>query len=434
MPNSTDALTGPASRRRFLKASGAACATGILAAGTPSSAQPAKAVHAKAAPAAEGKQNPRRLFSTDRQDGRFVSTTAFLHAYMKNLRPKLAFDPEMKPNDFPAWREAVRTKLRELMGFPDLDEPQPPPKRLWTKQRDGYQLQKWEAYPEPYSVAPYLMLIPDGVSARSPAPAALCFPGSASSKESLAGELEISGKPCSHRHASRNDMARQYTRKGIVTVAVENPGTNETADPIRTGRYELSINGMWAGRHYEGISVFQKLHVLEWLKQQSYVDPDRIAASGHSLGAKPALILGVLDPTIKAVVWNDGITNWRERAVATNLERIGSFQYVPGMLAWLDYPDLEASLAPRPFLVSEGGRTAVLDRIRQAYRLLGAADQFKVVHYPKYATPDKRPFDGKDLPEGLTMNEYYPYANCDPPMHHFKGNVAVPWLAKVLGA
>ncbi len=90
-------------------------------------------------------------------------------------------------------------------------------------------------------------------------------------------------------------------------------------------------------------------------------------------------------------------------------------------------------MAPRPFLVSEGGRTKVLDQIRQAYRLLEATDQFEVVYFPKYATPDKRPLDGKDLPEGLTMQEYYPYANCDAPMHHFKGKVAVPWLTKVLG-
>ena len=425
MTDSTDTPIRPASRRQFLKASGAMCASGILAPTTS---------NAQAAPAADDAKTPRRVFSTDREDGRFVSSTAFIHAYLKHLKPKLAFDPRMKPHDFPVWRDAVRAKIRELMGFPEFDRPQPPPVRLWTKQRDGYQLQKWEAYPEPYSVVPYLVLIPDGVSARSPAAAAMCFPGSFSSKESLTEELELSGKPCSHRYAARNRMAWEYTRKGIVTVAVENPATNETADSIRKGSYEFSIHAMWSGRCYEGISVFQKHHILQWLKQQPYVDADRVAVSGHSLGAKPAVILGVLDPTVKAVVWNDGIGNWRQRAVATNLERIGTFQYVPGMLAWLDYPDLEASLAPRPFLVTEGGRTVVLDQIRRAYELLGAADQFKVVYYPKYATPDKRPLDYKEPPEGLSMQEYYPYGNCDAPMHHFKGTVAVPWLTKVLGA
>ena len=189
---------------------------------------------------------------------------------------------------------------------------------------------------------------------------------------------------------------------------------------------------MWAGRSYESISVFQKHHILQWLKNQPYVDAARIAVSGHSLGAKPALILGVLDPTVQALVWNDTTINWHRRAVATNLARIGTFQYVPGLLSWFDYSDLQASLAPRPLLITEGGRTVVLDRIRQAYELLGASKRFKLVYYPKYATPEKRPFDDQELPEGLGMQEYFRYANIDEPNHHFKGGIAVPWLADVL--
>ena len=405
------------SRRGFLKIGGAVCTAGVLA---------------KTIVAADNSQTSPRVFSSNRDDGRHVSSTGFMHAYLKHLKPKLEFDPEMAPKDFPAWREAVRVKLLELMAFPEFGEAQPEPKCLWSKQREGYELQKWEAYPEPYSVVPYLVLVPDGVSAQSPAAGVMCFPGSFSSKESMTEELELSGEPCSHRHAAHNRMAWEYARKGLVSVAVENPATNETADPIRKGSYEFSVHAMWAGRSYEAISVFQKHHILQWLKRQPYVDADRVATSGHSLGAKPALILGVLDPTIKAVVWNDTTIDWRERAVATNLERIGTFQYVPGMLSWFDYSDLQASLAPRAFLITEGGRTVVLNKIRRAYELLGAADRFQVVYYPKYATADKRPLDDKELPEGLSMEEYFPYANIDAPMHHFKGKVAVPWLTKVL--
>jgi len=145
----------PTSRRSFLKATGGACVSGILA---------------QAATAATDEADvPRRVFTSDREDGRFKSSPAFIHAYLKHLKRKLEFDPGMTPQDFPAWRSAVRTKLLELMGFPEFDQPQPPPKRLWMKQRDGYLLEKWEAYPEPYSVVPYLVLIPDGASAQSPA-------------------------------------------------------------------------------------------------------------------------------------------------------------------------------------------------------------------------------------------------------------------------
>lgn len=375
----------------------------------------------------------RITFKSSREDGRFVSTVGFLHAHMKHMEPKLAFDPTITPKGFPAWRERVRQKLQELMRFPDVAE-QPEPQRLWAEQRDGYELQKWEAYPEPFCVVPFLVLIPDGASQQSPAPAALCFPASASSKESLAGEPELPDMPPPEPHWTKNRMALFYAQKGIVAVAVDNPGTCEVGDAIRPERHEISMNGLWVGRPYECISVFQKMHILGWLRQRPYVDANRIATSGHSLGAKPALIMGVLDPDISAVVWNNFCSNWRLRAVAENFERTPIHQYVPDLLVWFDYTDLLASLAPRPLLITEGGRTRDIDRIREAYRILGAEDQMEVAYYPKYATPDKRPYDDVDLPDGLTREEYFLYANVDVPEHSFKPDVAVPWLARVLGA
>ena len=375
----------------------------------------------------------RITFESGRDDGRFVSTAGFLHAHMKHMRPKLALDPGITRDAFAAWREALRQKLQELMRFPDVCG-QPEPRRLWAEQREGYELQKWEAYPEPYSVVPFLMLIPHSATPRSPAPAAMCFPGSASSKESLAGEPELPDMPPPRPHWEANRMALFYAQKGIVTVAVDNPGTREAADGIRPERHEVSMNGLWVGRPYECISVFQRTCILTWLKQQPYVDAGRIATSGHSLGAKPALIMGVLDPEIRAVVWNDFCSNWRERAVAENLQRSAIHQYVPDFHVWFDYTDLLAALAPRALAITEGGRTKDIDRIRQAYRIHGAEDKMKVAYYPKYATPNKRAYDALELPDGLTPEEYFLYANVDVPEHSFKPDVAVPWLAEALGA
>tara|TARA_B100000700_G_C14477773_1_gene593624 strand:+ start:323 stop:535 length:213 start_codon:yes stop_codon:yes gene_type:complete len=46
--------------------------------------------------------------------------------------------------------------------------PQLEPAQLWIEEREGYRLEKWEAYPEPGSVVPYLVLIPDGVDHDNP--------------------------------------------------------------------------------------------------------------------------------------------------------------------------------------------------------------------------------------------------------------------------
>ncbi len=70
-------------------------------------------------------------------------------------------------------------------------------------------------------------------------------------------------------------------------------------------------------------------------------------------------------------------------------------------------------------------------KIRQAYKLLGAENQLQVFYYAKYATPDLRPLDNRELPDGITDEEYFRYANVDPSKHRFRPERAVPWLAKV---
>ncbi len=376
----------------------------------------------------------RHVLNSDRTDGRFVDIEGFLHEYLKNLDPELRFDPQIPAEHFPGWRALVAEKLRELLALPEFAGEQPAPKMLWAEPRDGYELQKWECYPEPYSVLPYLVLVPEGINAESPGPAVMCFPGSNGTKEALADEPDIVPWAAERKHPARNIMGVHYARAGITAVIVDHPDRGEhTNNVFSGGRYEICVHAIWAGRSFESISVAGKLAVLDWMKEQRFIDAERIAVSGHSLGAKPVLHLGVLDPAIAAVVWNDFFSHWlvRELMVSTFRGHLG--HYIPGMQQWFDYTDLAAAVAPRPFLITEGGRTEDIDRVSRAWDITDAPGNFSVTYYPKYATAEDRPYDNAPLFEGMTVDEYFEYANVDVPEHCFKENVAVPWLARVLG-
>jgi alpha/beta hydrolase family protein len=413
----------PIQRRDFL----GTCSAGVIGAAMLKQGQPA---HGEALAERSG----RKTFVSGREDGRFVDTAGFVHAYIKSHKPKLAFDPDMDAREFPVWRERLCQKVLELMAFPEV-VPQPPPKRIKVEQRDGYQLQRWEAYPEPFSVVPFLMLVPDGTSTQSPAPAVMCFPGSSGSKESLAGEPELNNRKLkwSERKRRDNSFGLHYVRQGMIAVAIDNPTGAEAGSALR-GRAEISRCMILAGRNYLGISVFHKTQILKWLAQQSYVDADRIATCGLSLGSDPADIVGLLNPDlIKAVIHNDFLCDWREQTIAMNAYAATAWHVVPGMYAWFDAPDIQAALAPRFLLYTEGGRTPHINRVRAAYKMQGAPDNVKVYYYKKYATADLRPHDDKPIPEGLTQNEYLLYANVDVADHRFHPEHAVPWLTGVFG-
>lgn len=369
----------------------------------------------------------------------------FCHGLMKDLEPALAFEPIMSPDALAGWQKRVRVRLRELMCFPDVPA-QPAPRQLRSETREGYRLEKWETYPESGCAVPLLMLVPEGVSAADPAPAVLCFPGSQTGKELLAGEPPVSPEAKKNRFPVRNQMAFWYVRAGMVAVVMDNPATAEVAESIvdsenvDRGRDKMSAELIFLGRNYLGLSVFQKMHILEWVRGLDFVDAQRIAVSGHSLGTEPAMVMAVLDSGIKAVVFNDFLCSNRQRYTVSARPEDGVWSavnrlwhVVPGMLKWFDFPDLLAAIAPRRLLVSEGGVTFYLNRVRKAYDILGASRNFVVSYYPKYEKPEDRKHDFEEMPEGLTQEEYFEYANVDALDHSFRQNVAVPWLSAALG-
>ncbi len=239
-------------------------------------------------------------------------------------------------------------------------------------------------------------------------------------------------------------MALFYAKSGMVVVAVDNPGVAESSDLERFGRapsYERDGFSRYLidmGWHYLGLSAFQSTQILTWMKARPFIDRNRIALSGHSFGTEPLMAIGVLDPDIRAFVFNDFVCRTIKRAtVLTKPSDAGVRPVVnllphcvPGLWEWFDYPDLLASLAPRPLILTEGGATRDLDLLKKAYQIMGAGDKISVYYYPKYSDPSMRR-DYAEIPEDLDQNEWFQYVNVDHPNHYFKRDIAVPWLSGV---
>lgn len=183
-------------------------------------------------------------FQTPRSDGRFVSSRAVVHQLMKKDVPAFAFQPACQKDDFPTWQQQVGESMARLMKYP-VQQNLPDPVRLSVQQREGYRLEKWEAYPLSDCAVPYLVLIPDRATVQSPRPAVLCIPGWGGSKEELAGEPELDDSTEKRANTerrlnparkkvqpTRNAMAWKYVQEGLIAIAVDNPGSGEADDVI----------------------------------------------------------------------------------------------------------------------------------------------------------------------------------------------------------
>ena len=383
-----------------------------------------------------------KTLETDRADGRFVSTRGVVQYLMENMPPRLSFHEDFGRKQFTYWQQEVRNEMRMLMKHPCLNN-LPAAKKISSVQREGYRSEKWELYPLPGCVTTFLVLIPNSLTEGRTSPAALCIPGAGGSKESLAGEPDLVDKFRQRAFPNKNAMALHYVKQGLVAVAVDNPCTGEASDleSIAPMYYDYENSSRFLlemGWSYLGYTSYLDMQVLNWMKTQSYIKKDRIVVSGFSLGTEPLMVLGILDTSIYAFVYNDFLCRTRERALVMSVPDKDGYRsfpnsirhLTPGFLCNFDFPDLVAALAPRPLICTEGGLDRDFQLVSRAYEIAGEKDNFTYYHYPKYAAPNQR--QGlKELPKGLAGENYLRLVNVEPGQHYFKEELVIPWLEKI---
>lgn len=379
-------------------------------------------------------------FNVAKADDTSTSTREAVLGIMKRNVPRLTVDTTMNAEELAKWREQMAEAMSALMKFPEKEYAAP--KKIGEKQRDGYRVERWQSYPLEGSAVNFLVLIPDGVSEASPAKGGvLCIPGFGQTKELVAGErignYDLSGEADTLRQAA---MARYFANKGLVAIAVDNPSFGELSDNgvndfLNTSRILLEED--W---NYLGLTAWQDKVILDWLKQQPYVNQDRILISGFSLGTEPLMVLGLLDNDIYAFVYNDFLCRTRERIFVMdkpdakgNRPFPNSIEHlIPGFLMEFDFPDLVSALAPRPVICTEGGLDRDFRIISKVYENAGAKDAFEYHHYAKYEDPASREMlNANELPGNLNRDEFFRLANVDSPSHYFKTQFILPWIDKL---
>lgn len=142
--------------------------------------------------------------------------------------------------------------------------------------------------------------------------------------------------------------------------------------------------------------LYDAQRATDILASLEIVNPDRIGAIGHSLGAKEVLYLAAFDKRIKAAVASEGGTGFR----ATNWDApwyLGEAIRSPEFP--LNHHQLLALIAPRPFLIvggesgpgaADGDRSWVLvNAALPAWKLYGSPARLGLLnHHQGHSIPD----------------------------------------------
>ncbi|MBM4027103.1 MAG: hypothetical protein FJ280_17115, partial [Planctomycetes bacterium] len=164
--------------------------------------------------------------------------------------------------------------------------------------------------------------------------------------------------------------AARLAERGFVVYAPYNPNAARGGDRFRVlqrmaNPTKCSIFSVIIGQHQR---------ILEWLGQQPFVDPDRIALYGLSYGGKTAMrVPAVLDGYALSICSGDFnewirkiVTPYATTAVAAGSQRFSSYMFTAeyeimefNLGHTFNYAEMAALIAPRPFMVERGHRDLV---------------------------------------------------------------------------
>lgn len=158
------------------------------------------------------------------------------------------------------------------------------------------------------------------------------------------------------------DYGWQMAKAGFAVMAIDFRGFGERDDrrkphfhDVTWGRDQCNVHALreeLLGRTLLGMNLYDAKCALDYLAQQSFIDPGRLGVMGLSFGGTMATWIALADERIKAadiICYSARFADFAMRAA----DFCGS-QITPGLYALCDVPDLQGLIAPRPLLVEIG--------------------------------------------------------------------------------
>lgn len=279
--------------------------------------------------------------------------------------------------DFP-----LRQRLLECLGG---DWPEPVELRresLKTEQKDGYRLE-WVSYEvEAGDRVPAILIVPDDVSDKSPAPAIAVWHQHHGQwhlgKSEPAG---LAGNPMHHTGVA-------LAKEGYVVLCPDALCFEERQDPegkLKGGNYERFefLRYTVAGKCMAWKNILDMRRAIDYLVGRPEVVADKLGCYGHSMGSTHTWLVGPWEPRLKCLVGNCCLPTY---AAIHRTKLLHCFpNFVPGFHQYGDTPDIAGLIAPRRLHLNLGQQdrgspieeaSAGVVTIRAAYAAAGAEERF----------------------------------------------------------
>lgn len=272
-------------------------------------------------------------------------------------------------------------KLLECLGG---DWPQPCPLNAKVEQTipaSGYRIEKIMYDLEPGERVSGYLLIPDSVSASSPAPA-ICIWHQHAGQWHL-GKSEPAGLAGNKMHHTGAALAKL----GYVVFCPDAIGFEDREQGYKQKGRNLErflfLKYVVAGKCMAWKNILDMKRAVDFVVSRPEVNAEKIGCYGHSMGSTHTWLVGPWEPRIKALVGNCCLPTY---AAIHEEELLHCFpNFIPGLHQYGDTPEIAALIAPRPLHLNFGDQDSGspieevrrgVSRIEKAYQALHAEKNF----------------------------------------------------------
>ena len=282
----------------------------------------------------------------------------------------------------PQPQATFRSKLLECLGGPWPEPGDLRAKIEQSEKKDGYRLDRVSSEVEPGDRVSAFLLVPDGVSGTSPAPAVAVW-------HQHNGQWHLGkSEPAGLAGAPMHHTGVALAKLGYVVLCPDALCFEDRQDPegkLKGGAYERFefLRSVVAGRSMAWKNILDMRRSIDYLVSRAEVNDEALGCYGHSMGSTHAWLVGPWEPRLKCVVGNCCLPTY---AAIQRKKLLHCFpNFVPGLSQYGDTPDIAALIAPRAlhlnFGENDGG--SPIEEVRQgiqtiaaAYQAAGAADRF----------------------------------------------------------
>lgn len=302
-------------------------------------------------------------------------------AKMKAMTPLFAFDPDMPIEE---QRARAKKKLAELISLPEKQTEPKPIIEYTDNTCEDYDEIRFSFESEPGIFIPAHMLVPKRVSGKLPT--VICLQGHSTGMHvSLAREPYPSKKPI--EVAGDRDFCIQAVKRGYVAIACEQRGFGElNLEENEISCHELYFQAALMGNSLIGERVRDVMALIDAVCFGfDPVDADRIGIMGNSGGGTSSYFAACIDDRIKVCMPSSSFCTF---TAAWGAIRHCCCAYVPGILKYMEMPDMAMMIAPRHLIavngVSDhlqpfGAAECAFEKVKAIYEAAGAPDNCELV-------------------------------------------------------